>query len=147
MEEEGDVDQAGCRTDSKDIFFPQGFFPSAHPRGLSVFKEREGSFAEASPSFEETAALCHLLPVCTGIFLFVPTNAFQVPFPSQMCCINRRRREHHRRAGMLFLSGLRMGKRPGETSCPHLLESKVTGALMGAPAHRGQPRAMPLAGS
>lgn len=77
------------------IFFFPGFFPSARPRGLSIFKEHGGWFAEASPSFEETAVLLHLLPVHMGIFLFVPTNAFQVPFPSEMCCINRKMKERH----------------------------------------------------
>lgn len=38
-------------------------------------------------------ACLHLLPVHVGIFLFVHTNAFQVPFQSETYCINRKMRE------------------------------------------------------
>lgn len=59
--------------------------------GLSISKACGGWFAEVSPTLHITAVLLPLLPARMDIFLFVPTNAFQVLFSTEMCYINKNR--------------------------------------------------------
>lgn len=101
-----------------------------------------GAGLQKDPStLHVTAVLPPMLPVCMGIFLFVPINAFQVPFSAQMCCINKKTGEYHRRTGMLFLMSGKFWKLGAEwylvannpalneTNSFDLLEGKVLGSL------------------